>query len=387
MKEAPASEDSHGKSNGQINDNDVDMNNDPPSSSVKNIPPLSGKQNERKRHKPKFRNALSLLPDATNLIIGDSQTRRIITTGLDPSQSTQIWTKPGSTLDSLIHALMNSCTEGKIPDGDYILEFLIFCGGITLAKRTTTVASFLNDLDTLINLCKELFPNAKIRFCDFVPRMDQPDDTFMKNLTENILSKYGLSFLLPLSLKKQDVGPDGTHLNADGLSQICNVFQKALNIQCDDESYIQFHWPTNSSSSNSENQGTSNVDEDNENTNNVSSRRLPAHKRQRSNKNYPKRSNSSKNRDFNLSSSDLHSSRQRKQYIQVSNLVPSSTASKVVEKVGQGFLSIQENSKNARYSKSFIVGVTETAFKKVMNKSFWPHNVHVKNFYSGLGEL
>ncbi|CAG0885002.1 unnamed protein product [Cyprideis torosa] len=42
-------------------------------------------------------------------------TKRIYPQAIDPSGATQIWSKPGATLESIIDAVMNSCLDGKIP--------------------------------------------------------------------------------------------------------------------------------------------------------------------------------------------------------------------------------------------------------------------------------
>lgn len=316
-------------------------------------PVRGAKQSKGRRFLPK---------DCTNLIIGDSQTRRVIPMLLDTTGKTGIWTRSGATLDSITHEIMDAACEG-IPNAESVTEVLVFVGGNDLnIANNCSIELFVAQLKTLIDTLRDVFKQAKVRFCAPLPRKDAPADDFMVSLAIAIEEVYGLGFLIPTGITASNIGADGVHLNDDGLALLCDFFQSVLQIHGGDDTPF-WHFGGH----------------------------RPARYIHRGGNRPNFRGHGAQTRepDEEHHGVTAHQPRHRRRVqILVSNLVTSCTEERVRDYIGDGVLDVLERPTRFRGGpKAFIVTLTEETFRRVYSRDYWKPNVSVRRYYPPRGDL
>ncbi|CAG0882744.1 unnamed protein product [Cyprideis torosa] len=95
-----------------------------------------------------------------------------------------------------------------------------------------------------------------------------------------------------------------------------------------------------------------------------------------------KKKNPPYRKTIDLSDSNLPpSSRPRPRCIRISNLMPSCDEERVRGKIGNGCISVKDDSPNPKWCRSFIVKVDSIIYDKVRNPNFWPSGIFVKPFF------
>ncbi|CAG0896717.1 unnamed protein product [Cyprideis torosa] len=162
-------------------------------------------------------------------------------------------------------------------------------------------------------------------------------------IVRNMVSKFSPEKKLEFrrALERQAQAPDGVHLNQTGIARVCDAFQMILGVNSEEES-AKFWWPSNSTDLS------------------VIEPVSPSEEM--------KQMKAKRVRDSNPREVD-----------QIED--------KIKDKIGNGVISITENSRNPGWSKSFVVELTPKTFQKVIIPSFWPPNVFAKKYRLPRGEL
>ena len=171
----------------------------------------------------------------SKLIIGDSQVKRILSNRLDVRGHTQIWSRPGGTLDSVTHELMDASAQGQALSNQ-VTEVLLFLGGNDLSVRNGCSAeSFVERLRTLKALVGQLFPASKIRFLEALPRTDLAAPDALEQTRKLIDTTFGLGFLVPHGIQAAHISGDGVHLNETGLALLVDKLVDLLQLEPSDK--------------------------------------------------------------------------------------------------------------------------------------------------------
>ena len=169
-------------------------------------------------------NPLYLPGRRPNLVLADSQGRKIREKKLDSSGGTQCMTLPGMSFSKLI----SQVSQSNQKPANSVKTVTCFLGGNDLEHRSA--ADFLKDAGSAITLLQKRFPSAKFFITDVLPRADCRDFEAAKAGLLQFCRERSVTLVDLSSLSSSDFGRDGKHLNAVGIKKVCAQLKPALGI-------------------------------------------------------------------------------------------------------------------------------------------------------------
>ena len=264
----------------------------------------------------------------------------------------------GGTLDTTTHAIIDSSKGWSTETRATVEEVILFCGGNSLAHVDPVTC--MNQLLTLVDQVQEVFPDAKIRLLDLIPRLDNSEDDialFKKLITD----KYSINFLIPLQLTKDYLQSDGTHVKEEGLLLVCDALKNALGIEGDDRPLL--------------------VSAIRDTVPRRASKGHRVHARQGQG---PRRPHKAPIIRGARSPADgqlpVAAAGPRRMHLAIKKLSANCTADLLRSHIGDGVLGIEPMPSGNNQSKSFHVILDESRYEEVFSAAYWPRGVEVSRY-------
>ena len=162
--------------------------------------------------------------DYDHVILASSQGRHIDENKLDPTGRTKLFVYPGMTIKKMIWNLKQ---RNRIAENVQTVSLLM--GGNDLSQFGLN--NYLNSLDEVELVLKDLCPNATFYVMDVLPRNDCPDYSISYLCLEEWAKHSNLSKIIRIpTISRKDIANDGVHLNSTGVRKLCRAIKQTLNL-------------------------------------------------------------------------------------------------------------------------------------------------------------
>ena len=169
-------------------------------------------------------NPLHLPARHRNLIITDSQGRKIDEMVLDREGCTKVMVLPGMSFRKFAERVVQS----NRPPHEEVKTVTMFLGGNDLEHRDAK--EFMVDVKKSVALVKERFPAASIKITDVLPRHDCRDPDVARHMLADFCRKEEIKLINLDALHPDDFARDKKHLNWSGIRKVCSRLKSALRL-------------------------------------------------------------------------------------------------------------------------------------------------------------